>query len=61
MGTSLHLPQHLNVRVISSDCYYKGLPEKCDPAEYDFDDPAALDFALLKKHLAQMESGEGVS
>eukprot|EP01029_Cantina_marsupialis_P029114 TRINITY_DN779817_c0_g1_i1.p1 TRINITY_DN779817_c0_g1~~TRINITY_DN779817_c0_g1_i1.p1 ORF type:complete len:294 (-),score=70.42 TRINITY_DN779817_c0_g1_i1:189-1070(-) len=46
--------------IISIDNYYKSLPEGTNAAEYNFDDPKALDFALLAKHLKLLREGQTV-
>lgn len=50
-------PQHL-----AEDDYYlcsSGVPD-FDPARYDFDAPAAKDFALLSRHLDALRAGEPI-
>ena len=47
----------LNIVSISMDSYYKGLPAGTDAANYNWDDPAALDMSLLQEHLVALHNG----
>jgi uridine kinase len=44
--------------VISQDDYYLGLPEGVAPAQYNFDEPAALDLERLADDLAELKAGQ---
>lgn len=52
--------QNIRVISISSDEYYKTLSPDTDPANYNFDHPAALDLDLLSEHLEKMRSGQDI-
>jgi len=46
--------------LISQDNYYRGLPEDIAAADWNFDDPAALDLEHLARDLAALKHGETV-
>lgn len=48
----------LKVASISGDNYYIPLGEGVDPTSYNFDAPAAIDFALLAVHLRELRAGK---
>lgn len=48
-----HLTPFARVAVLPLDAYYRSLPPNQDPALRNFDDPRALDLALLRRHLEQ--------
>ncbi|KAA0155935.1 hypothetical protein FNF27_00223 [Cafeteria roenbergensis] len=48
----------LKVASISGDNYYIPLGEGVDPTNYNFDAPAAIDFALLAVHLRELRAGK---
>ena len=50
----------LKVEVISLDCFYYGLEEDDDPAEYNFDDPSALDYKQCLEVMKGLKVGEKV-
>lgn len=50
----------LKVVSISSDNYYFGIPAGVDASQFNWDAPAALDFALLASHLRALGRGEDV-
>lgn len=46
--------------LISQDNYYRGLPDDIAAADWNFDDPAALDLEHLARDLAALKRGETV-
>ena len=50
----------LKVEVIPFDCFYYGLEEDDDPAEYNFDDPDALDYKQCIQVMKGLKAGEKV-
>lgn len=46
----------ISVSVLSQDSFYKNLPHDVDPANYNFDEPVALDFDLMKKKIMELKS-----
>ena len=41
------------------DCC-RTLPKDADAAQYNFDDPAAIEFELLAHHLSQLRAGQSI-
>jgi uridine kinase len=59
---STYVAQHLDAPVLSLDAYYLDLSH-LSPAEreqWNFDDPASLDWVLLRSQLAALREGHGV-
>ncbi|MBL9134628.1 MAG: AAA family ATPase [Verrucomicrobiales bacterium] len=48
-----HLAAFAGVAILPLDAYYRSLPPSHDPAHRNFDDPRALDLALVRRHLDQ--------
>jgi uridine kinase len=49
-----------NASLMSQDNYYRGLPDDIAAADWNFDDPAALDLEHLTRDLAALKRGETV-
>lgn len=46
--------------MLNMDDYYKDLPPQVNPYNFNFDDPKAFDFDLLKTHLKKLKNGEKI-
>jgi len=49
--------QGVKCEVMSADSYYMSPPEGVNPADHNFDEPAALELGLLAKHLRSLKVG----
>ncbi|MDN5342059.1 uridine kinase [Oceanotoga sp. DSM 15011] len=46
--------------LLNMDDYYKDLPPKINPSDFNFDDPKAFDFELFSKHMKELKNGKDI-